>query len=164
MYAMSIAPANSASIADGPALKLFHSILVCGPSAFSNQPFAFPIMACGWVILGNAPTRTTTCCALPCTKAASTIATAASQLSVLIRAPASLRDHAKHPRLLLLSCFFVLGSFRIGNICEAGALQDFCGCIANLQKDPVQRTVRNIPVNLIPQSIRIAPGGERTID
>src|SRR5215470_5553618 len=56
---MSMAPANSASIADGPALKLFHSTLASGPMAFSNQPFDFPTIACGWVMLGNAPTRIT---------------------------------------------------------------------------------------------------------
>src|ERR1035437_9225524 len=56
---MSIAPANKASIAEGPALKLFHSILTWGPIAFSNQPLFLPTIACGCVILGNAPTRIT---------------------------------------------------------------------------------------------------------
>src|SRR5271166_5415606 len=56
---MSIAPANKASIAEGPALKLFHSILTWGPIAFSNQPLFLPTIACGCVILGNAPTRMT---------------------------------------------------------------------------------------------------------
>src|SRR5271166_1890986 len=56
---MSIAPANKASIAEGPALKLFHSILTWGPIAFSNHPLFLPTIACGCVILGNAPTRTT---------------------------------------------------------------------------------------------------------
>src|SRR5208283_4329985 len=54
---MSIAPANNASIAEGPALKLFHSILTWGPIAFSNHPLLLPTIACGCVILGNAPTR-----------------------------------------------------------------------------------------------------------
>src|SRR5271167_4151384 len=58
-YVMSIAPANNASIAEGPALKVFQSIFTFGPMAFSNQPFAFPTMACAWVMLGNAPTRMT---------------------------------------------------------------------------------------------------------
>ena len=58
---MSIAPANKASIAEGPALKLFHSILTCGPIAFSNQPLLLPTIACGCVMLGNAPTRMTVC-------------------------------------------------------------------------------------------------------
>src|ERR1035437_3425449 len=58
---MSIAPANKASIAEGPALKLFHSILTWGPIAFSNHPLFLPTMACGCVILGNAPTRITVC-------------------------------------------------------------------------------------------------------
>src|ERR1019366_2449357 len=59
IYVMSIAPANKASIAEGPALKLFHSILTWGPIAFSNQPLFLPTIACGCVILGNAPTRIT---------------------------------------------------------------------------------------------------------
>src|SRR5579862_12990 len=54
---MSIAPANKASIADGPALKLVHCTLTCGPMALSNQPLALPTMACAWVMFGNAPTR-----------------------------------------------------------------------------------------------------------
>src|ERR1700704_1000954 len=58
---MSIAPANKASIAEGPALKLFQSILTCGPVALSNHPMLLPIIACGCVILGNAPTRMTVC-------------------------------------------------------------------------------------------------------
>src|SRR5580704_17316789 len=48
-----------ASMAEGPALKLFHSILTLGPIAFSNQPLALPTIACGCVMLGNAPTRMT---------------------------------------------------------------------------------------------------------
>ena len=61
---MSIAPANSASIAEGPALKLVHCTFTCGPMALSNQPFALPTMACACVMLGNAPTRIVL--ALPC--------------------------------------------------------------------------------------------------
>src|SRR5271169_165367 len=58
---MSIAPANKASIAEGPALKLFHSIFTCGPIAFSNQALLLPTIACGCVMLGKAPTRMTVC-------------------------------------------------------------------------------------------------------
>src|SRR5271166_723239 len=56
---MSIAPAKRASMAEGPALKLVHCTLTCGPMALSNQPLALPTMACAWVIFGNAPTRIT---------------------------------------------------------------------------------------------------------
>src|SRR5215469_7832638 len=56
---MSIAPAKRASIAEGPALKLVHCTLTCGPIALSNQPLPLPTIACAWVILGKAPTRTT---------------------------------------------------------------------------------------------------------
>src|SRR5579872_5771249 len=48
-------------MAEGPALKLVHCTLTCGPMAFSNQPLALPTMACGCVTLGNAPTRITVC-------------------------------------------------------------------------------------------------------
>src|SRR5258707_93970 len=54
---MSIAPANKASMAAGPALKVFHSIFTPGPNAFSKNPVAFPTIAWECVMLGNAPTR-----------------------------------------------------------------------------------------------------------
>src|SRR2546429_1858486 len=60
-----MAPENSASIAEGPALKLFQSIFTLEPSAFSNHPLALPTMACGCVIFGNAPTRMTVPCPQP---------------------------------------------------------------------------------------------------
>src|SRR5438477_5024413 len=70
---MSIAPAKSASMAAGPALKVLHSIFTFGPSAFSKEPFALPTMACACVMLGNAPTRTVTGnCAMPGKHAAHT--------------------------------------------------------------------------------------------
>src|SRR5271155_2791244 len=56
---MSIAPANSASMADGPALNLAHCTFPCDPMALSNQPLDLPTIACGCVMLGNAPTRIT---------------------------------------------------------------------------------------------------------
>src|SRR5271170_3521837 len=59
IYVMSIAPANRASMAEGPALKLFHSIFTCGPMALANQSLLLPTIACGCVMLGNAPTRIT---------------------------------------------------------------------------------------------------------
>src|SRR2546426_9594927 len=60
-----MAPENSASIAEGPALKLFQSIFAFEPSAFSNHPLALPTIACGCVIFGNAPTRMTVPCPQP---------------------------------------------------------------------------------------------------
>src|SRR5215469_5203708 len=48
-------------MADGPALKLVHCTLTCGPIALSNHPLALPTMACAWVMLGNAPTRRAAC-------------------------------------------------------------------------------------------------------
>src|SRR2546426_843030 len=43
---MSMAPANRASIADGPALKLVHWILTFGPIAFSSQPSMLKNFGC----------------------------------------------------------------------------------------------------------------------
>src|SRR5580700_1615462 len=54
---MSIALANIASIADGPALNAFHSIWTPGPTAFSNWPPARPTSAWACVIFGKYPTR-----------------------------------------------------------------------------------------------------------
>jgi len=59
-----MAPANRASIAEGPALKLVHCTLTCGPIAFSNHPLALPTMAWACVTLGKAPTRMVL--AVPC--------------------------------------------------------------------------------------------------
>src|ERR1700756_1843967 len=68
---MSMAPANRASIAAGPALNVFHSIFTPGPSAFSKNPLAFPTMACECVMLGKAPTRIVAApCAQPDTASA----------------------------------------------------------------------------------------------
>src|SRR6202030_2579924 len=58
-YAMSMAPANRASMAEGPALKLVHWIFTLQPRAFSNHPLALPTMGCACVMLGKAPTRIT---------------------------------------------------------------------------------------------------------
>src|ERR1700753_2134975 len=58
---MSIAPAKSASIAAGPALKLVHSTFTCDPMALSKKPLFFPTMACACVMLGKAPTRIAVC-------------------------------------------------------------------------------------------------------
>src|SRR5580704_2587090 len=67
-----MAPANRASIAAGPALKLVHCTLTCGPMALSKKPLALPTMACACVILGKAPTRMVVgACAHPATGVAS---------------------------------------------------------------------------------------------
>src|SRR5947209_10608945 len=163
---MSIAPANSASMAAGPALKLFHSIFACGPTAFSNQPLALPIMACGCVMLGKAPTRITTSCAPHCAIPASTNAkTASSRLRVFIRAPVAAHDHRKYARLGLLARPLVvsgLGSIR--DVSKAGALENLGGCVAHLQENFVESTMRNIPINLVAQRICVSQRGQRTVD
>src|SRR6266851_9304110 len=47
---MSIAPANRASIAEGPALKLVHWIFTLEPRTFSNHPLALPTIGCACVM------------------------------------------------------------------------------------------------------------------
>src|ERR1700722_5170667 len=74
-----MAPAKRASMAAGPALKLVHCTLTCGPMALSNQPLALPTMACAWVMLGKAPTRMMAGLPWACAEAANARATIASQ-------------------------------------------------------------------------------------
>src|ERR1019366_8443646 len=96
IYVMSIAPANKASIAEGPALKLFHSILTWGPIAFSNHPLFLPTIACGCVILGNAPTRITVC-APANTPSKKNKQVEAKKLRLVMAL--ALRQHRQHPGL-----------------------------------------------------------------
>src|ERR1035438_9250340 len=105
---MSIAPANKASIAEGPALKLFHSILTCGPIAFSNHPLLLPTIAWGCVILGNAPTRMTVC-APARTPSKKNKPTQTKSLCLVMTRP--LRQHGQHVGLnsLLLAGLPVAG-------------------------------------------------------
>src|ERR1700687_4300331 len=100
---MSMAPANRASIAEGPALKLVHCTLTCGPMALSNQPLAFPTMAWAWVMLGQAPTRMVVC-ALPETMATSAIKSPQANRLLTGLSP---DDHGENAALIFR---FLLGS------------------------------------------------------
>src|SRR5581483_1873379 len=99
-----MAPANSASIADGPALKLFQSILTCGPMALANQPFALPIMACECVILGKAPTRIVVCWATTSLTNRRTNKTANNLIFIGPVAP--MNHHRKYAALFCLALTF----------------------------------------------------------
>src|SRR5207302_8038643 len=166
---MSIASANSASIADGPALKLFHSTFTCGPMAFSNQPLAFPIIACGWVIFGNAPTRITV--SFPC--ACATVINPkirpdrmAAQLRIL-RPFAAVNDHGQYLRFFLLSSrlpFADAGLRSIGNVMQAGAFQNPCCGIPYLEKNLIERAMRKVPIDEFAQRRGIAERSQGTID
>src|ERR671923_2934768 len=153
---MSIASANSASIADGPALKIFHSTFTCGPIAFSNQPLALPTIACGCVTFGNAPTRITVlfpCACATVTKPKTKPHRTAAHLRIL-RSFAAVNDHRQD------LCFFLLLSRlpsadaalrSVGDVLKAGAFQNPRRCIPHLQKNLVQRAVRKIPINELAQ-------------
>src|SRR5215469_7049464 len=119
---MSMAPANRASIAEGPALKLVHCTFTCGPIALSNQPFALPTMACACVMLGNAPTRMVVCAPADPAKLSPK---RSMKIERLFTRTAS-DYHGKHAGgflLLVLSMFVGLGSSRVrfdDQICQGG--------------------------------------------
>jgi hypothetical protein len=48
-----MAPAKSASTADGPALKRYGSMMTFSPNAFRKAPVDIPIIACAWVRFGK---------------------------------------------------------------------------------------------------------------
>src|ERR1700732_4506252 len=113
IYVMSIAPANRASMAEGPALKLFQSILTWDPIAFSNHPLFLPTIACGCVILGNAPTRMTVCAAA---KAPSKRTQPAEPKKLRLIMPLASSQHRQHTEL----AFLFLSGLPVNALCFAG--------------------------------------------
>src|SRR5271165_1852136 len=107
---MSMAPANSASIAEGPALKLFHSIFTCGPMAFSNHPLLLPTIAWGCVIFGNAPTRITLCPAASRQELSSANASKQILPDLVMSLPCGRHRHWQH----ILLCLLALAGTRTG--------------------------------------------------
>src|SRR5215469_7133128 len=160
---MSMAPANSASIADGPALKLFHSILVSDPMAFSNQPVAFPTIACGWVMLGNAPTRITVWARR--TGASKTAMVSAISLGMLMPAFSSADHHRQHAGFgFFLSTLFRFYRPSIGDIGERSAFENLCCRIAHIQKYLVQRAVCGVAVDEAAQLLGISQRRQRPVN
>src|ERR1035441_3957679 len=166
---MSIAPANKASIADGPALKLFHSILTWGPIALSNHPLFLPTIACGCVMLGNAPTRMTV--SAPAHAPSTKSKPAQAQKPRLIIARAS-RQHRQHVGLrFLLPAALPVDGLRIGSIGWPTAnqvgqrriLQYLGGRIPHFQKHFVQSAVVGIAIDQNAQLIGISKGRERPV-
>src|SRR5215468_501115 len=141
-----MAPANSASMADGPALKLFHSTLASDAMAFSNQPLAFPTIACGWVMLGNAPTRITVWAR---TRGASKTAMASAiPLGMLMPALPSADHHRQYAGFgFFLAALSRLCRRTVSDIGQRGAFQNFCCRIAHIQKYLVERAMRGVAVD-----------------
>src|SRR5579859_7902020 len=96
-----MAPANKASMAAGPALKLVHCTFTCGPMALSNQAFALPTMACAWVMLGNAPTRIVVCAQLDEATVVSALASA-SQMRLRLLTLLASDHHGQHAGVIFL--------------------------------------------------------------
>src|ERR1700687_407886 len=167
---MSIAPANKASIAEGPALKLFHSILTWGPIAFSNHPLFLPTIACGCVILGNAPTRMTVCG--PANAPNKKPKQAETKKLRLVTDPAS-RLHRQHDGLgFLLLAGLPVDGLRTGTSCRPTAdqvgqrriLQNPGGLIPHVQKHLVQGTMVRVTIDQSAQLIRIPKRRERPVN
>src|SRR5437764_9187291 len=129
-YVMSIAPAYRASMADGPALKLFHSIFTPGPSALSNQPLAFPAMPWGWVMFGNTPTRTTVgFCALAINEsAAKNTNTRRAQLFIFCPRLLPMDYERQNTRLLFGFLLFALAALfvlAVDDVSQRGVFEDW---------------------------------------
>src|SRR5208282_4040304 len=131
---MSIAPPNSASMADGPALKLVHCTLTCGPIALSNHPFALATIACAWVMLGNAPTRMTVCAHVEIAAVNAKTIPMTSCLDTLL----SPHDHGQDAGFfLLLGRTLALRGARArisDEVSQGSIFQNVGGCVANVEK------------------------------
>src|SRR3954449_12683095 len=107
-----MAPLNRTSMADGPALKLFQSILTSEPIALAKYPLALPTMAWGWVMLGKAPTLIVVCATrdpvIPKMMVIAKIATDRVLFLMTLPSEASVHGHGKHDRLnaVFLILFF----------------------------------------------------------
>src|SRR5438105_11088849 len=136
---MSIAPANRASIADGPALKLFQSILTFEPMARSNHPLALPAIACGCVILGNAPTRMTVCAHAEVSRLVKNAKISSTRL--LIFSPVPVHDHWQQATWFrfFLALTFPFSILAIHDVGQSGVLKNLCRRVSHVQKHSIQR-------------------------
>src|SRR5215471_20125815 len=164
---MSIAPANRASTAAGPALNVFHSTFTPGPIAFSKNPFALPTIAWECVMFGNAPTRMVVA---PCAQLVSAHATHginSARIRLLTFLPA--HNHAQHSRFLLLWSTLLFGALARARrtrdqICQGRVLENLGRGVAYIQKYLVQRPVGLIAVNQHPQLLGIAKRSQRAVN
>src|SRR4030088_652411 len=167
---MSIAPANKASIAEGPALKLFQSILTWDPIAFSNHPLFLPIIACGCVILGNAPTRMTVCALANIPSKKNKQVDAKRLLLVMALSSGQHRQHTERGSLLPdglpVDGLWMRVSRRppVDQVGQRRILQNPGGRIPYFQKHFVQGAMFGIAIDQIAQLIRIPKGSERAIN
>src|SRR5690349_1053477 len=152
---MSIAPANRASIADGPALKLFHSTFTFGPMALSKNPLAFPTIACGWVMFGNAPTRTVFC-ENPST-ANSTTKSKVPKTLLFIFSPVwiAMYNHGQDLLALLFRFLARLARPRTDDVGQGRVFQDASRGITYIKKHLVEGAMLGIAVNQAAQLIGI---------
>src|SRR5438128_5623151 len=173
---MSIAPANRASIADGPALKLVHWILTFDPIPFSNQPLALPIIGCAWVILGNAPTRIVVWARRTPENRQRTARTqpVRTQIPLLpqshrlrIFAPwISVDHHWQDSGFFGFFLALAAGRFRAlpNNVSQRSVLENLgCG-IANIEEHLVKRTVLSIAINQAAKLFGVAERRQWAID
>src|SRR5215469_14170234 len=148
---MSIAPAKRASMAEGPALKLVHCSLTCGPIALSNQPLALPTIACACVIFGKAPTRTTVWPPCPQATEATTIDADSASRKRLVTLLASNHHGEDAGGISFLGLHF--GSFRWPyvvirqQIGQRSVLKDPGGRIAHIEKDLIKSSLRQVAFN-----------------
>src|SRR5450631_572701 len=170
IYVMSIAPANKASIAEGPALKLFHSIFIWGPIALSNHPLFLPTIACGCVILGNATPRMTVCAAA---NAHSKSNEQVELKNLRLVMPLTSRQHRQYTGLaFLLLAGFPIDALWTGTSSRPAAdqvgqrriLQNLGGCIPYFQKYSVQGAMVRIAIDQNAQLIRVSKWRQRPVN
>src|ERR1700737_1861785 len=166
---MSTAPANRASIAAGPALKVFHSTFTRGPSAFSKKPLAFPTIAWEGVTFGYAPTRTVL--ALPCAKTDELAKHSNIAIPRRLFTLAASDDHGQNAAWFFSPLIPVLsGALRhsrtrlCDQVRQRGVFQYACRRITYIEEDLVQRPVRKIPVNQIAQLLGVGEGSQRPVN
>src|SRR5258706_2031042 len=166
MYVMSIAPANSASIAEGPALKVFQSIVTLGPMRFSNQLLALPTMAWACVMLGNAQTRLTLCAEAVTRKNNKKIAAIKPRL-VMPLFPTRVHHQRQHAGLsLFLFAAPLLRTARrlVHQIGQGSVVEDLDGRIAHVEKYLVEDAVISIVRDQAAQLVGVGEWSERTVN
>src|SRR5581483_3118697 len=154
-------------MAEGPALKVFHSIFTPDPSAFSNQPFAFPAMPWGCVMFGNTPTRITVCALTGSANAANSTTTRRARLFIFRPRFLTVDYKRQNARLLFRFFLFALAVFfalATHDVSQRGVFENTGGGIAYIKEHLVQRAMVGIAVNQAAQLFRIAERRQRTID
>src|ERR1700726_3752837 len=161
-----MAPPNKASMAAGPALKLVHCTLTCGPMALSKKPLALPTMACACVMLGNAPTRIVVCAGLDAATPSAIRSTMRKRLLTLL-APDNHGQNAAFLFFFLLGSTLAFGGTRgcAGDeIRKSGVFQNLCSRVAHVEKHLIERAVRQIAVDEHAQLFGVGKRRHRAVD